>query len=542
MSNTNLAATLHARAAAHPGRAAIIETDRSGRDRVWTYGELAATAARIAAALRARNLRSGDAILVLQPMSGELYAFLVGAWQAGLVCLFIDPSQGRAHLAACCRRWRPRAVFGVSAAHWFSFLIPELRRDIVRLRTRGWAPFTTSWSRLLATAANPASPAADISPATPDTPALVTFTSGSTGQPKAIVRTHGFLHAQHTAIAEAIALRDGETDLTTLPIFLLANLGSGLTSIIPTGKISHPGSIEPAPIADQLNRHPAVSRGGASPAFWMRLAATPAGRATLARLRTLYTGGGPLWPDELAALRNASPTTTVICVYGSTEAEPIAEIDAAEALAAPEARRLLPGGYIRPEIRCAILRDRWGSPRPALTTASFEAETCAPGDIGEIVVSGPHVVSGYLGGEGDQETKFRVDGGIWHRTGDAGLLDAHGRLWLAGRCAARVTHATRSLYPAEIEVPLRSVPGLHRSALLEDNGAALVVLEADTPAAEAAARARLATLGLADLPLRRLSRLPLDKRHNAKIDYAALRRSLASPASRCACNDGSIRS
>jgi olefin beta-lactone synthetase len=542
MSNTNLAATLHARAAAHPGRAAIVETSPSGHDRVWSYGELAATAARIAAALRARELRPGDAVLVLQPMSGELYAFLVGAWQAGLVCLFIDPSQGRAHLTACCRRWRPRALFGVSAAHWFSFLIPELRRDVVRLRTSGWAPFTTSWSSLLTTANSPTSPAADISLADADTPALVTFTSGSTGQPKAIVRTHGFLHAQHAAIAEAIALRDAETDLTTLPIFLLANLGTGLTSIIPTGNISRPGTIAPDPIAAQLARHPRVSRGGASPAFWMRLAATPAGRTTLARLRTLYTGGGPLWPDELAALRSASPTTTVICVYGSTEAEPIAEIAAAEALAAPEAGRLLPGGYIRPEIRCAVLRDRWGSDRAALTIEAFAAERCATGEIGEIVVSGAHVVSGYLGGEGDHETKFRVAGHIWHRTGDAGLLDAQGRLWLAGRCAARVTHANRSLYPAEVEVPLRTIPSLRRSALLEVNGSALLVLEAASAAVEAAARAQLALLGLADLPIRLIARLPLDKRHNAKIDYTALRRLLASPASLRACNPGSILS
>jgi acyl-CoA synthetase (AMP-forming)/AMP-acid ligase II len=517
-SSLNLAATLHARAAAHPERAAIVETDpATGRDRIWTYAELAKTAALIAAGLRARGLRPGDGVLLLQPMSGELYAFLLGAWQAGLVCLFIDPSQGHAHLAACARRWRPRALFGVAAAHWFSLLVPGLRRDLVRLRTRGWAPFATPLSRLLSSA-----PATDIFPATADTPALVTFTSGSTGQPKAIVRSHGFLHAQHHAIAEAIALREGEADLTTLPIFLLANLGSGLTSIIPAGDIARPGAVNPAPIAAQLARHPAT-RGGASPAFWLRLASSAEGRAALANLRTLYTGGGPLWPDDLATLRAAAPATRVVCVYGSTEAEPIAEIDAAEALAAPEAQTLLPGGHLRPEIRCAVLRDRFGTPRPDLDAAAFAAETCAPGQIGEIVVSGAHVVSGYLGGVGDEETKFRVEGVIWHRTGDAGLLDAVGRLWLAGRCSARVRAGARTLYPAEVEVALRGVKGLRRSALLTHADEAWVVLEADEPAVLALASARLAQRGLPELRLHLLPRLPLDKRHNAKIDYAALR-------------------
>lgn len=515
----NLAATLHTRAAAHPERAAIIETDpASGRDRVWTYAELASSAARLAAGLRARGLHPGDGVLVLQPMSGELYAFLVGAWQAGLVCLFIDPSQGRAHLAACAARWRPRALFGVAAAHWFSLLVPGLRRDLVRVRTRGWAPFATPLARLLT-----APPATDTFAASADTPALVTFTSGSTGTPKAIVRSHGFLHAQHHAIAEAIALLEGETDLTTLPIFLLANLGGGLTSIIPAGDIARPGSVDPAPIAAQLGRWPSATRGGASPAFWLRLAASAEGRAALASLRVLYTGGGPLWPDDLATLRAAAPAARIVCVYGSTEAEPIAEIDAAEALAASEAQRFLPGGRIRPEIRCAVLRDRFGTTRADLNAEAFAAETCAAGETGEIVVSGAHVVSGYLGGVGDEETKFRVDGVIWHRTGDAGLLDASGRLWLAGRCSARVQVGPRTLYPAEIEVALRGVKGLRRAALIEHAGAACVVLEADEPAVLALASARLHLRGLPELCLHLLPRLPLDKRHNAKIDYAALR-------------------
>lgn len=514
-SSPNLAAALRARAAAHPERAAIIEAERT-----WTYAELADTAARVATGLRARGLRPGDGVLVLQPMSGELYAFLVGAWQAGLVCLFIDPSQGRSHLAACVRRWRPRALFGVAKAHWFSLVVPGLRRGLVRLRTRGWAPGCIAWNALAA-----AAPLDEIALGDPTAPALVTFTSGSTGEPKAIVRSHGFLHAQHAAIAEAIALREGETDLTALPIFLLANLGSGLTSVIPAGDVAHPGSIEPAPVAAQIERH-GITRGGASPAFWLRLAASTEGRAALARLRTLYTGGGPLWADDLAALRAAAPATRLVCVYGSTEAEPIAEIDADEALAAPESAHLLPAGHVRLEIRCAVLRDRWGEPRTALSSAAFDAERLPAGEIGEIVVSGAHVVSGYLGGVGDEETKFRVESAIWHRTGDAGLFDAQGRLWFAGRCAARVRVGERTLYPAEFEVPLRNTPGLRRAAVLDVNGEARLALETDDASVTETVAARLAAQGLPSPRVHLLPRLPLDRRHNAKIDYAALRRAL----------------
>lgn len=63
------------------------------------------------------------------------------------------------------------------------------------------------------------------------------------------------------------------------------------------------------------------------------------------------------------------------------------------------------------------------------------------GEIGEIVVTGQHVLKGYLDGRGDDETKFRVEEEIWHRTGDSGYLDEQGRLWLwnlseLGSCAS----------------------------------------------------------------------------------------------------------
>jgi len=80
------------------------------------------------------------------------------------------------------------------------------------------------------------------------------------------------------------------------------------------------------------------------------------------------------------------------------------------------------------EIELAVLPDRWGRPGAAMTPGDFAAARLAPGEAGEIVVSGGHVLSGYLDGVGDEETKFRVGGSVWHRTGDAGRLDAAGRL------------------------------------------------------------------------------------------------------------------
>ena len=92
-----------------------------------------------------------------------------------------------------------------------------------------------------------------------------------------------------------------------------------------------------------------------------------------------------------------------------------------------------------PEIEVRILPDKWGEPIGSFTHAELEAQSLPAGETGEIVVSGPHVLGGYLHGRGDSETKFRVNGTVWHRTGDAGYFDDTGRLWLMGRCAVNIT-------------------------------------------------------------------------------------------------------
>ena len=79
-----------------------------------------------------------------------------------------------------------------------------------------------------------------------DDEALITFTSGSTGAAKAAVRTHGFLLAQHAVLARDLELQAGEVDLTTLPIFVLANLASGVCSVIPDVDMRAPADADPA--------------------------------------------------------------------------------------------------------------------------------------------------------------------------------------------------------------------------------------------------------------------------------------------------------
>jgi len=93
---------------------------------------------------------------------------------------------------------------------------------------------------------------------------------------------------------------------------------------------------------------------------------------------------------------------------------------------------LLAGSPVE-EIALRVLPDERGTPIEPYSPAEFESGCLSPTQTGEIVASRANI---HLDGHGDHETKFRVGGEVWHRTGDYGYLDGRGRLWLMGRAAA----------------------------------------------------------------------------------------------------------
>lgn len=516
----NLVQVLETRAAETPEALALVDGVGESAHRL-TFGGLAARVRAGSRELRRRGVGVGDYVLFLHPVSIDLYVALLAAMRVGAVPMLVDPSAGIAGFRRAVKRTRPVAWCGSGKGRLVKWLVAGLWM-VHRVRPE---------SADAGSSLNPGPPEAVDDAA----PALVTFTSGSTGVPKAAVRSHGFLLTQNQVLGKAIDLQSGEVDLVTLPVFALANLAHGVASVLAAG--------DPAKLTRQIVDE-RVSRCAVSPAFltnWLD-ADVP-----LTGMKKIFTGGGPVFPSLLERLgayqveerRSRSHDRAYglqrVAVYGSTEAEPIAHLDAEEITADDLAEMRTGGGLLAghpvSEIRLAIFPDHWGRPVAPIDAAAFHATCMPPGAPGEIVVSGDHVLSGYLDGIGDEETKFRVDGVVWHRTGDAGKLDAHGRLWLLGRCAAVVRDARGELFPFAIETMLSFFPDIRRSAVLAVNGRRVLVVECDegkTPPAPD---------GIDDV--HRLARIPVDRRHRAKIDYPALRRMLVSA---CGVTDSRPRS
>lgn len=458
--------------ALHPDRIAIID----GRGRGTSYARLDERAAALAAAWRAKGLRTGDRVLLALPLDADLYAALAALWRIGAAAVLPEPALGLYGLRHAVAASAPRAVLTSGLYRLLPLLVPAVRSVPLKLKMRE---------------ADEPHPVADVND---DTPALISFTSGSTGSPKAIVRSHGFLAAQDRAVAPLIAT-DGkaETDLVAFPVFVVANLGQGITSVLPNWSLRRPTNANAAKIRAYAERH-GVTRLLLSPAIADILAdAMPVGA------HTLFTGGGPVFPDLIARIRKHAPQMHVVSVYGSTEAEPIAHLDTADVTDADwdamKSGAGLLAGY------------------PAETTRVRIADD-------EILVAGGHVVGGYLDPTRDASTKVRdADGTIWHRTGDAGRFDDAGRLWLRGRLDGRVA----GLWPFEVEAPARLWPGVRSVALAEIDGAAILAIESDRRfQAEWTNAARL--LGVARIVTVRA--IPVDRRHGAKVDRPALQRIL----------------
>jgi len=244
-------------------------------------------------------------------------------------------------------------------------------------------------------------------------------------------------------------------------------------------------------------------------------------------VRRFLVGGAPVFPRLLAQLETISPGCQVTSVYGSSEAEPIAHVNAsaispADISAMQAGEGLLVGTPVS-SICLRILPE--GLNTGTMTSrAALERASLPCGECGEIAVSGSHVLSGYLHEEAEgAPSKFRVDGVVWHRTGDVGYLDPRGRLWLVGRAGSCADYRGK-LYPLAIETAMSFCPAVARSAFFTRQGQRVlaVVLE---PGAHA----------LPDLPdlmklfervhvdtILKVRTIPTDKRHNSKIDYRAL--------------------
>jgi olefin beta-lactone synthetase len=503
-----------------PERRALVMPD----DSTVTFAELWQRVCRVAAGLRGAGLQPGDRLVVMIPMSIDLYTVLLAIIQVGAVAVFVDPWMSMRKIAQFAAFAEPAGFAGVGRSHLLRLWEPALRLlplTITTGRRLGPLPAAYRLAELLRTEPDPRV----WIPESPEAPALITFTSGSSGTPKGANRTHGFLAAQYAALCAEYTYDPADVDMPMFPVFALRNLADGIPSVIPDVDFRRIHETKGDRVLRQIARH-GVRTCTASPPFVDQLAAASQSAGRDPGLRRILTGGAPVSNAMLQRWHAAFPNTAITVVYGSTEAEPVASITLHERLAC-EGEGFCAGRPVD-AVRARIIRIEKGP-------IDFESwETLAPRDgrIGELVVSGNHVCRDYFRNpDGVKENKILdADGVCWHRMGDTGYMDADGRFWLTGRVHTTIVRQGQLFHAQLIEAQIAPLmPGAVRVAALGRDDRLIVVVQGQ-PAPGAAERVRAAGIPVDQVRFTRKA-LPLDPRHRSKIDYGELERML---------NEGSI--
>jgi len=456
-------------AAGNPERIAVIDA----KGAFSSYGVIEDRSSRLAARWSEAGIGIGDRVLVALSVDADLYASLAALWSLGAVAVLPEPALGLRGLRQAVEATSPKAFLANGSYRVLRWANPSIRR-MVQLRVD---PATSRGHAI-----------ADLDS---EAHALISFTSGSSGTPKAIARSHGFLAAQNRAVAPLLASERPSIDLVAFPVFVVAALGRGDTSVLPNWKLGRPADADPAAIRRHCVAH-RVDRMLLSPAI-VRLLAS---RGAPAGVHTIFVGGGPVFVDVVDEIVTASGDLRVVAVYGSTEAEPIAHCELGSLDDARHDAMSNGAGLIA------------GTPAPGTALRIVDDE---------IQVAGDHVVKGYLDPARDVSTKVRdADGTTWHRTGDAGRIDDDGVLWLLGRVDGRVA----GLWPFAVETRARSWKGVREAALVEMDGMAVLAIVGDR---SERSRWQREFEAMGGWQARRVGRIPVDRRHGSKVDVAALR-------------------
>ena len=538
MTEINIAARFSRNAETYPTQAALICTDVSRPARQYSYRYLDDTSTAIAKGLRKAGLNKGDRVVLMVLPGLDFFALAFALFKLGAVLVGIDPGMGLRNLGRCLAEAQPAAFIGNRKAHLARRL---LRWSSLSLRlhiTTETIPFQGDILNLARLLEWGIATRATLAIATrADDMAAILFTSGSTGAPKGVVYSHGNFTAQVAALQQTFDIQPGEIDLATFPLFALYAPVMGMTSVIPAMDFTRPGSVDLRQIHHAISMCKPTSMFG-SPALLNRVGKWGvANNIILPSLRRVLSAGAPVAPAVLERfVKLLAPGAQVHTPYGATEALPVSSIGSNEVLnetgkLTAQGRGICVGqGVDGIEIRIIPITDE--------PIAEWRDELAQPpNEIGEIVVRGPQVTCSYYNREESTRlTKIAAGNhGCYHRMGDLGYLDEHGRLWFCGRKSQRIDTVLGTLYTIPCEGVFNTHPRVSRTALVgvpADRGYLPVLCvepEAGVRKSEyPAIRSELLNLGGKHEHTTAIKHIlfhkdfPVDVRHNAKINRERL--------------------
>lgn len=403
----------------------------------------------LAAGLLARGLQPGQRVAVMNHNSIELLEVYFGAMKAGGVALPLNVLLSPVEIGGIVQDADP--AFVLAGASYLDKL------DLGGLSQRGAQVFiigngregVRSYESLLSGsgAAPPEPQVGD------DDVALLIYTSGTTGAPKGVMLTHRNLVSDAWATSVARRLGKDEISLVTAPLYQSGALGSMLGNVLRTNTVVLLNGFDPGQVLETIERE-RVNNALLVPAMIIKLLQFPdLDRYDLSSMRTVIYGASPM-PVPVLKQVMARFGWEFMGACGATETGPayIAFLDREDHQLdgdPAKERRLASVGKegINAQVRIFDEQD----------------QLLPPGEVGEIVVRGPHIMKGYW--NKPQETAEALRGG-WYHTGDLGLMDEDGYIFIVGRKKDMIISGGFNVYPRDIEIALAEHPAVCEAAVV----------------------------------------------------------------------------
>ncbi|MEZ0073260.1 long-chain-fatty-acid--CoA ligase [Planotetraspora sp. GP83] len=430
--SSSIAGLLRQSATREPGAPAV-----TGDGRSVTYGELAERSDRVAAALVAAGLAPGDRVGYVDRNATEYFELLFGAAKAGVVLVPLN-----FRLAPDEMRWilGDAEVSLVVAGPDHAASLDGIGVPVVAVGD--------GYERWLAEH-DPVDPRRD---ATGDELIVLMYSSGTTGRPKGVHVTVNNLSGAVELFGGCFKLGPDSVSMVPIPYYHIAGAGWALITLAQGGTLVQCREPTPASMLDQLVRH-RVTHTAMVPAVIQVMTELPAARdADFSALQQIVYGASPI-SESLLSRAVALFGAEFFQSYGLTETVGVTT------LLGPDQH--LPGNPVKGRLRSA------GRAVPGMEVAIADLETgrpAEPGVVGEVIVRGPCVTTGYWRNPAATEAAFLPGG--WLRTGDAGSLDADGYLYLHDRIKDMIVSGGENVYPAEVESALAGHPAVLEAAVI----------------------------------------------------------------------------